>query len=453
MTLFIALAAALTVLIIVWMVWPLLRPTPLNNVSSLRLNAAIYREQLDTLERDLANGTMTPADYEATRDELHSTRGRARVLQEMVSGDLVDTDWRAPEVHEALDLCLSCKGCARDCPTGTDMAAYKSRVQYEAYRGRLRPRDHYTMGWLPMWGRLVSSNPVFPRLMNVVMQTPGITNVLKLVAGIDQHRGMPRFAKGSNRAAARAQVEGRRALPGAAPTAKGEVVLWVDSFSDAFEGDHVAAMAAVLIENGWTPRLLERKACCGLTWITTGQLDGAVKELRNATDVLHEYVSRGAKIVGTEPSCIAVWRSDALELLHDDPRVAEVAANVVTLAEFLAADPDFTMPDLTGHTVVAQPHCHEASVMGWAAEQRLLVASGATIVRVNGCCGLAGNHGMIAGHYDFSVKVFETNLGPALDAAPAGAIVLADGFSCRTQLQDLQARQALTFAELLVAHA
>ena len=395
---------------------------------------------------------MCPS-WQATREEKDATRGRARVLQEMVNGTLVTDGWRSAEVHAALDLCLSCKGCSRDCPTGTDMAAYKSRVQYEAFKGRLRPRDHYTMGWLPMWGRLVSSNPVFPRLMNVVMQTPGTTNVLKLVAGIDQHRGMPRFAKGSNRAAARAQVEGRRALPGAAPTAKGEVVLWVDSFSDAFEGDHVAAMAAVLIENGWTPRLLERKACCGLTWITTGQLDGAVKELRNATDVLHEYVSRGAKIVGTEPSCIAVWRSDALELLHDDPRVAEVAANVVTLAEFLAADPDFTMPDLTGHTVVAQPHCHEASVMGWAAEQRLLVASGATIVRVNGCCGLAGNHGMIAGHYDFSVKVFETNLGPALDAAPAGAIVLADGFSCRTQLQDLQARQALTFAELLVAHA
>ncbi|MBB1500970.1 FAD-binding oxidoreductase [Propioniciclava sp. MC1683] len=395
---------------------------------------------------------MCPS-WQATREEKDATRGRARVLQEMVNGTLVTDGWRSAEVHAALDLCLSCKGCSRDCPTGTDMAAYKSRVQYEAFKGRLRPRDHYTMGWLPMWGRLVSSNPVFPRLMNVVMQTPGITNVLKLVAGIDQHRGMPRFAKGSNRAAARAQVEGRRALPGAAPTAKGEVVLWVDSFSDAFEGDHVAAMAAVLIENGWTPRLLERKACCGLTWITTGQLDGAVKELRNATDVLHEYVSRGAKIVGTEPSCIAVWRSDALALLHDDPRVAEVAANVVTLAEFLAADPDFTMPDLTGHTVVAQPHCHEASVMGWAAEQRLLVASGATIVRVNGCCGLAGNHGMIAGHYDFSVKVFETNLGPALDAAPAGAIVLADGFSCRTQLQDLQARQALTFAELLVAHA
>ena len=396
-------------------------------------------------------GVMCPS-WQATREEKDSTRGRARILQEMVNGTLVTDGWRSVEVHDALDLCLSCKGCSRDCPTGTDMAAYKSRVQYEAYKRRLRPRDHYTMGLLPMWGRLVSSNPVLPRLMNVVMQTPVLNNVLKAVAGIDQHRGMPRFALGSNRAAARAELEGRRALSGASPTAKGEVVLWVDSFSDAFEGTHVAAMAGLLIANGWTPRLLERKACCGLTWITTGQLDGAVKELRNATDVLHPYAARGVRIVGTEPSCLAVWRSDALELLHDDPRVAEVAGSVRTLAEFLAEDPDFTMPDLTGHTVVAQPHCHEASVMGWAAEQRLLASSGANLVRVQGCCGLAGNHGMIDGHYDFSVKVFETHLGPALDAAGPDAIVLADGFSCRTQLQDLQDRQALTFAELVAAH-
>ena len=400
---------------------------------------------------------MCPS-WQATREEKDSTRGRARILQEMVNGTLVTDGWRSAEVHDALDLCLSCKGCSRDCPTGTDMAAYKSRVQYEAHKGRLRPRDHYTMGWLPMWGRLVSSNPVFPRIVNVFMQTPGLNTIVKAVAGIDQHRGMPRFARASNKEAVRREVAGvtaRRELQGSAGgpvTDKGEVVLWVDSFSDAFEGDHVIAMAGLLIANGWTPRLLERKACCGLTWITTGQLDGATKELRNATDVLHPYVAGGVRIVGTEPSCIAVWRSDALELLHDDARVAEVAGSVLTLAEFLAEDPDFRMPDLSGHTVVAQPHCHEASVMGWAAEQRLLQASGAKLVRVSGCCGLAGNHGMIDGHYDFSVKVFETNLGPALAAAGENAIVLADGFSCRTQLQDLQDRQALTFAELVVAH-
>lgn len=390
------------------------------------------------------SGVMCPS-WQATRDEKDSTRGRARILQEMINGTLVTDGWRSPEVHEALDLCLSCKGCARDCPTGTDMAAYKSRVQYEAFKGRLRPLDHYSMGWLPRWGRLISGNPVLPRLANAVLQTPVLSGLAKRLAGVDSHRGMPRFARGSRRAAAAREFAGRVGD-------KGEVVLWVDSFSDAFAGDHVAATAAILLANGWTPRLLERKACCGLTWITTGQLDGATRELRNATEVLHPYVARGTKIVGTEPSCLAVWRSDALELIPDDPRVGEVAASVMTLADFLAADPAFEVPDLTGHTIVAQPHCHEASVMGWDAEAALLARTGARVVKVNGCCGLAGNHGMIAGHYDFSTAVFGTNLGPALDAAGDDAIVLADGFSCRTQLDDLRGRQAFTFAELLAAH-
>lgn len=391
-------------------------------------------------------GVMCPS-YQATRDEKDSTRGRARVLQEMVNGTLVTDGWRSAEVREALELCLACKGCARDCPTGTDMAAYKSRVLHESYRGRLRPRDHYTMGWLPRWDRLVSSVPGLPWLANLGMQTPGLSAVVKWAAGVDRQRSMPRFAtRGAHSRRLRRELAGERVAD------KGEVLLWIDSFSDAFEGDNIAATAAVLIDNGWTPRLLERKACCGLTWITTGQLQGAVAELRTATEVLYPWVERGVPIVGTEPSCLAVWRSDALELLHDDPRVAAIAARMSTLAEFLAGDADFEVPDLSGHTIVAQPHCHEASVMGWAAEERLLARTGATVVRVAGCCGLAGNFGMIDGHYDVSVKVYRTNLEPALDAAGPGAIVLADGFSCRTQLQDLRALQALTFAELLVAH-
>lgn len=391
------------------------------------------------------SGVMCPS-WQATREEKDSTRGRARILQEMINGTLVTDGWRSAEVHEALDLCLSCKGCSRDCPTGTDMAAYKSRVQYEAFKRRLRPLDHYSMGWLPRWGRLVSSNPVLPRLANLALQTPGLSTLVKRLAGVDAHRGMPRFASGSQRASTRREMAGQVGT-------KGEVVLWVDSFSDAFAGDHVATTAAVLLANGWTPRLLERKACCGLTWITTGQLDGAARELRNATEVLHPYVARGVKVVGTEPSCLAVWRSDAPALVPDDPRVEEVAASVMTLAEFLATDDTFEVPDLSGHTIVAQPHCHEASVMGWAAEASLLAKTGAKVVKVQGCCGLAGNHGMIAGHYDFSVSVFDTNLGPALDAAGPDAIVLADGFSCRTQLDDLRGLQGLTFAELLAAHS
>jgi FAD/FMN-containing dehydrogenase/Fe-S oxidoreductase len=388
-------------------------------------------------------GVMCPS-YQATREEKDSTRGRARILQEMINGTLVTDGWKSAEVHEALELCLACKGCSRDCPTGTDMAAYKARVLYETFKKRLRPRDHYSMGWLPRWGRLVTSVPGLPALANFAMHLPGLSRLVTLVAGVDPNRSMPRFAATKAR---------NRTDLGAARASAKPVVLWVDSFSDAFEGDQVAATAAVLIAAGYSPRMLERKACCGLTWISTGQLDGAARELRNATEVLHPFVAQGIPIVGTEPSCLAVWRSDALELVPDDPRVEEVARNTFTLAEFLARDPDFEVPDLTGHKIVAQPHCHEASVMGWAEEQRLLEKTGAEVIRVSGCCGLAGNFGMIDGHYDTSVAVFGTNLGPALDAAGEDAIVLADGFSCRLQLEDLRGRQALTLAELLVAHS
>jgi len=394
-----------------------------------------------------AGYVMCPS-FQATREEKDSTRGRARVLQEMINGTLVTDGWRAKEVHEALDLCLSCKGCSRDCPTGTDMAAYKARVLYEAFRGRLRPMNHYALGLLPRWGRLVQSVPGLADLANLALQGP-LAPVVQRLAGLDTaRRGMPRFARGSNRKrlAARLAKDGRR--PGAAGK---PVVLWVDSFSDAFEGDHVAALAAVLIDAGYTPRLLERTACCGLTWISTGQLDGARRELERAVEVLHPFVEQGIPIVGTEPSCLSVWRSDALDLL-DDPRVAEVARNTFTLAELLVRDPDFTMPSLAGHTIVAQPHCHQASVIGWEADAALLRRSGADVVKLGGCCGLAGNFGMQAGHYETSVKVAENELLPAIRAAGPEAILLADGFSCRTQIADLASRRALTLAELIVAH-
>lgn len=389
-----------------------------------------------------AGDVMCPS-FQATRNEKDSTRGRARVLQEMINGTLVTDGWRSREVHEALDLCLSCKGCSRDCPTGTDMAAYKSHVLHRAFAGRLRPRSHYALGWLPRWGRLVSSVPGLPWLSNLVLQSP-LSGLVKRVAGLDPARaGMPRFASGSNIA---------RARRGLASGVSGKPVLvWVDSFSDAFESDAVAATIAVLLDAGYSPSIQQRKACCGLTWISTGQLDGAVRELRNAVEVLHPYVAAGIPIVGTEPSCLSVWRSDALDLV-DDARVREVARGTFTLAELLVRDPDFAMPSLAGHTIVAQPHCHQASVIGWDADAALLRRSGASVVKVGGCCGLAGNFGMEHGHYETSVAVAENELLPAIRAAGPDAILLADGFSCRTQIHDLARREAMTLAELIVTH-
>jgi Fe-S oxidoreductase len=384
-------------------------------------------------------GVMCPS-YQATREEKDSTRGRARVLQEMINGGVVRQGWRSPEVHQALDLCLSCKGCARDCPTGIDMARYKSQVLDHTYRRKIRPRSHYTLGWLPRWGRLITKARLLSSLVNFSTATPGLRSVVRWTAGVDQRRTLPRFAP----------VAARRRV--AAPESNGNpVVVWVDSFSDCFAGEAVAAAVSVLAAAGYAPQILERPACCGLTWISTGQLDGARRQLRAALEILHPIVAAGRPVVGLEPSCLAVWRSDASELLPDDPRVAEVAAGVLTLAELLGRTSDWTPPDLTGIELVVQPHCHHASVLGWQADATLLAATGATVTTVGGCCGLAGNFGVEKGHYEVSVKVAEHDLLPAVAAHP-NAIVLADGFSCRTQLDQLAGHQAMTLAELLADH-
>ena len=381
-------------------------------------------------------GVMCPS-YQATREEKDSTRGRARVLQEMINGDVIRQGWRSPEVHQALDLCLSCKGCARDCPTGIDMAAYKSQVLDRTYRNRIRPRSHYALGWLPRWGRLITRARLLPGLINFGTAAPGLRNLVRWTAGVDQRRRLPRFAS----------VPARKRVT--SPESNGDpVVIWVDSFSDFFAGDSVPAAVSVLAAAGYAPQVVQRPACCGLTWISTGQLDGARRQLRAALDILHPIVAAGTPVIGLEPSCLAVWRSDASELLPDDPRVTDVAAGVLTLAELLGRTPDWTPPDLTGLELVAQPHCHHASVLGWQADATLLAATGATVTTVGGCCGLAGNFGVEKGHYEVSVKVAEHDLLPAVAAHP-DAIVLADGFSCRTQLDQLAGRRALTLAELL----
>ncbi|OYO20930.1 FAD-binding oxidoreductase [Enemella dayhoffiae] len=387
-----------------------------------------------------AGGQVMCPSYLATGEEKDSTRGRARVLQELVNGELV-TGWESPEVHQALDLCLSCKGCYRDCPTGIDMATYKSIATDRAFAGKLRPRAHYALGWLPRWGRLIGATRVGP-LVNLAGRLPGISAVLKKTAGVDRRRALPRFAAGSNRARAEAPATSGR-----------PVAVWVDSFSDCFDGGDLEALLEVLVSAGWAPQVVQRNACCGLTWISTGQREGARRQLRDAVEVLHPLVAAGVPIVGVEPSCTAVWRTDALELLPDDPRVAELASGILTLAELLTRSPEWQVPDLRGVHVVAQPHCHHASVLGWKTDAALLARTGAEVTTVGGCCGLAGNFGVEEGHYEVSVAVAEHDLLPAVRGAGAGAVVLADGFSCRLQLDELEGRSAVTLAELLSSAA
>ncbi len=385
-------------------------------------------------------GVMCPS-YLATREEKDSTRGRARVLQDVVRGELA---WDAPEVRDSLDLCLSCKGCASDCPTGVDMATYKSEVLHQTYsrsalgRFRLRPRAHYSLGRLPLWARLVGRVPGLAMVANLMLRLPLLGALGKWAAGVDGRRSVPAFARRSFRSS----YEPSPAAVGGTP-----VILFADSFSDAFDPEVAAATVRVLEAAGYAPRLPDEQLCCGLTWITTGQLDAGKRILGATVASLVGAARDGVPIVGIEPSCTGVLRSDAVELLDtDDARV--VAAATRTLAELLAETPGWTAPDLAGTTVVAQPHCHHHAVMGWQADADLLAQTGATVQRLSGCCGLAGNFGVEIGHYDVSVAVAEQQLLPALDASP-DAVVLADGFSCRTQVADLRERPSVHLAQLL----
>jgi FAD/FMN-containing dehydrogenase/Fe-S oxidoreductase len=383
-----------------------------------------------------AGGVMCPS-YLATKDEKDSTRGRARVLQELANGHLVDGGWRSPEIAESLDLCLSCKGCASDCPAGVDMATYKAEALHQRYRRRLRPAAHYALGWLPRWAKLAGHAP---RLVNALLGIAPVAALAKRGAGIDARRPLPRFAARSFRQWFGARPELASGRP---------VLLWVDTFTDHFSPGVGQAAVRVLVDAGYDVRVTGRDVCCGLTWISTGQLDGAKAQLRRTLDALAPALEAGWPIVGLEPSCTAVLRGEIAELLPDDPRSVRVVAATRTLAELLTATPGWAPPDLSGVHGVAQPHCHQHAVLGWDADAALLRDGGAEVRAVGGCCGLAGDFGVVKGHYEVSVAVAENALLPAVRAAGPDAVLLADGFSCRTQLDQLADRAGLHLAELL----
>ncbi|QNN55017.1 FAD-binding and (Fe-S)-binding domain-containing protein [Nocardioides mesophilus] len=388
-------------------------------------------------------GSVMCPSYQATREEKDSTRGRARVLQEMVEGSVVTGGWASPEVHEALDLCLACKGCAHDCPTGVDMATWKVEALHQRYRGKLRPRGHYALGALPRWLRLGA--PVAP-LAARALEVPLVQWLAKAVAGVDQRRGLPVPAAEPFRGRSRRTTYD---LDDEQP----DVAIWADTFTDRFDPAGAQAAVRVLEAAGLRVGVVGARACCGLTWFSTGQLGAARREMERTVAVLGEYAERGVPVVALEPSCLATLRSDAVELLGADTELgraaAAVARNTRTLAEQLEATPGWVPPDLTGTEVLVQPHCHHASILGWEADARVLARTGARVTRVDGCCGLAGNWGVEQGHHDVSVAVAETHLLPAVRAAAPGTVLLADGFSCRTQLDDLAGVRASHLAELL----
>ncbi|MEU6954414.1 FAD-binding and (Fe-S)-binding domain-containing protein [Streptomyces sp. NPDC045714] len=385
-------------------------------------------------------GVMCPS-FRATGEEAHSTRGRARLLHEMLAGEVITDGWRSEEVRDALDLCLSCKGCRSDCPVGVDMATYKAEFLHHHYRGRLRPAAHYALGRLPRWLRLAAP---FARPLNALARLRPLAALAKRLAGIAPERGLPVLATQAYSRWLRArQGKGTRVL-----STNRVVRLWADTFTEYLSPQVGRAAVRVLEEaTGRTVLPPVPGLCCGLTYVSTGQLDAARRVMRRTLDRLD--LSPGEPLVVLEPSCAATLRTDLPELLPDDPRAAELASSIRTFAHYLEEyAPDWTPPRLD-RPAAGQTHCHQHAVLGDAAERGLRERMGLTGELSGGCCGLAGNFGFEKGHWEVSVACAEERLLPAVRGAEPGTELLADGFSCRTQLDQLAGRRARHLAEVV----
>ncbi|MFF0567067.1 FAD-binding and (Fe-S)-binding domain-containing protein [Streptomyces sp. NPDC004041] len=385
-------------------------------------------------------GVMCPS-FRATGEEAHSTRGRARLLHEMLAGEVITDGWRSTEVRDALDLCLSCKGCRSDCPVGVDMATYKAEFLHHHYRGRLRPAAHHAMGRLPRWLRLARP---FARPLNALARLRPLAALAKRLAGIAPERTIPVLATETYSRWLRA----RQGTGTHIPSTDRVVHLWADTFTEHLSPQAGRAAVRVLEEaTGRTVPPPPSGVCCGLTYVSTGQLDAARRVMRRTLDRLD--LLPGQPLVVLEPSCAATLRTDLPELLPDDPRAAALASAVRTFAQYLEEyAPDWTPPRLD-RPAAGQTHCHQHAVLGDAAERRLRERLGLTGELSGGCCGLAGNFGFEKGHWEVSVACAEERLLPAVRAAEPGTELLADGFSCRTQLDQLAGRRARHLAEVI----
>ncbi|MDT0268196.1 FAD-binding and (Fe-S)-binding domain-containing protein [Streptomyces sp. DSM 44915] len=382
-------------------------------------------------------GVMCPS-FRATGREEHSTRGRARLLHEMLLGEVVTDGWRSTEVRDALDLCLSCKGCRSDCPVGVDMATYKAEFLHQHYRGRPRPAGHYAMGRLPTWLRLVAALRLAGPA-NLAARLGPLAAVAKRLGGIAPERGIPPLAA---EPFTRWWARQRRSAGGA-------VLLFPDSFTNYLSPEAGRAAVRVLDDAGLGVTVPDGAVCCGLTEISTGQLDRARATGRRTLDRLAGVLADGRPVTVLEPPCAAALRTDLPELLPDDPRAAQLATQVRTFAETLAEYAPHWRPPMIDRPVAGQTHCHQHAVLGEAPDVALRAAAGLTGPLSGGCCGLAGNFGFERGHYEVSVACAEDQLLPAVRQAPPDAVLLADGYSCRLQLDQLAGRRARHLAEVL----
>jgi FAD/FMN-containing dehydrogenase/Fe-S oxidoreductase len=390
--------------------------------------------------RKLEGGTMCPS-FMATREEEHSTRGRARLLFEMLRGETIRGLWKSEEVRKALDLCLACKACKSECPVNVDMATYKAEFLSHYYRGRLRPASAYAMGLAFRWAKLASAAP---GLANFFTQTPGLSAAVKTLGGIAGARRIPRFAPRTFR-----ESFARRQRPAKAAE-RGRVILWPDTFNDHFHPETALSAVAVLEATGFDVAVPRERLCCGRPLYDYGFLDLAVRMLRRILDRLREEIRRATPVVVLEPSCAAVFRDELPALFPGDEDALRLSKQTLLLSELLETKaPDFRFSPVARKALV-QGHCQQKAVMTMDAEESVLRRLGLDLEVLDaGCCGMAGSFGFEKDHYDISVRIGERALLPAARRAKADTLIVADGFSCREQIVQLAGRPALHLADVL----
>ena len=383
--------------------------------------------------------TMCPS-YRATLEERYSTRGRARLLFEMLQGDVITDRWNSNAVREALDTCLSCKGCKSDCPTHTDMASYKAEFMSHYYETNARPRQAFLLGMIGRWAPLAAR---LPWLSNFVTQTPILSRVVKLIGGVAAQRRLPKFSRGHFRS---------RFVSQSAPSViepKHTVLLWVDTFSEYFHPQVAQAAVAVLNAAGCRVVLPPRRLCCGRPLYDFGLLDAARAELTAVLDALEPDIAAGVPVVGLEPGCLSVFKDELLKLFPDDPRARQLSEQTHLFADYLMRI-GYEPPPLAGATVMLHGHCHQKAIFGMAAETKLLSKMNVSCQALDvGCCGMAGSFGYHAQHYKLSQRIAEQALYPAIRGAAKDTCVVTNGFSCREQIADGTGHPVLHIAELI----
>ncbi len=411
-------------------------------------------------------GVMCPS-FRATREEEHSTRGRAHLLWEMTKGDVIQDGWKSEEVKNSLDLCLACKGCKSDCPVSVDVATYKAEFLSHHYEGRLRPLSDYAFGNIDFWARLASNAP---GLVNLTTQLPFLRDIAKKVAGIPKQRRIPAFAPETfkqwfkrtgigerirlPREAKRAKVSDTEpfndsmteSLNDSIPT----VLLWADTFNNYFLPATARAAVNVLETAGYRVVVPQANLCCGRPLYDFGMLDRAERLLLEILDQLEPEIEAGIPVVGLEPSCVAVFRDELINLFPHDARAQALSKQTFLLSEFLEQQSAGAQLPQFPRKALLHGHCHHKSIMKMTAEESLLRRIGIDFTSpAPGCCGMAGSFGFHNDTYEISAAIGELELLPAVRKAPADWLIIADGFSCREQISQETGRHALHLAEVL----